>query len=192
MNIADRIWITYKCRMIAHTRYKRYYHFFEYLLVYYALFPVAFSIINLRTDSQPVNIAAVVASVIVLVLSVFLSAQKFFEKGEGYKSCYIQLQRLYQQIQHSPSGGPDSGVQDEAKISDQYHSILELSDNHSPFDYLTLKIQKRKTATKDKTVEEVTTLDWVQYYWHFLYVSLGIAVAFLLPIAGSFLLKSLG
>jgi hypothetical protein len=148
-SLSDKIWETRKCRIIASERLNRYSKLSEYLMVFYALIPVVLSILNNKLHSTLIDTASLLSSVVVLVLSVVVSSQKFNDRYQQMKSCYIKLDKLIYQL-----GKNESSMDD---IFIEYNTILDSVENHTNNDHIALKWELRNLASK--TVRKITKLE---------------------------------
>lgn len=87
----------------------------------------------------------VIASFAILIISIFLSSQRFKERAIYFKNCHIQLDELYLKILNAEENHSLTEEKSEKFIS-MYEKILENVENHSSFDYLCLRYSLRKNT----------------------------------------------
>lgn len=134
--LSDRIWVTRKARINTERRLLRNSLLSEILLAYYSLFVVVLSIWNFTRPNEIINLLLLSASVVVLVLSVFLSSQRFRERALAMRNCYVRLGELQGRAKTSE----DEHNKTELDVIDQlYRELLISSENHTETDYLSIR-----------------------------------------------------
>jgi hypothetical protein len=123
------------------------------------------------------NLLAVFASIIVLVLSVYLSTQNFAERSIAMRNCYIKLRELYQRALRQENNDDIEGLE---KIESEYSSLLMNIENHSEFDYLSFRYSVKDK--EDTTLEPFSCSDRIRYYWEKAYRGALVVLAFVIPI----------
>ena len=89
MTINDKIWWTRKAKIEQETRLLRYEFHSQALLIWYSFFTVTISILQIPKNDIPFHPSTlVVFSVLTLVMSAIVSAQKFHSRSEKVKTCY--------------------------------------------------------------------------------------------------------
>lgn len=141
-DLRDRIWITYKCRVLAHERVSKYNFHSQILSILYTLPLIFISIADLiiPIDSKE-SLIAVFFSLSVLTASVFIYSQNFSGRVENIKENYLKLQNICEILDEK----------NYEETSKDYHNILNSYDNHKDIDYLYLiKQMTEKGETKQK------------------------------------------
>jgi len=122
-----RIWLTYKTRIIAESRFNIYALVSHLALAWYAFLAIAFSIyqpnIAKVIGTEGANQISLVISVLTFGLSLVIYGFKFEESARVHRDCYLRMQSLYQ------SAEPD------AKKLDDYRILLDHYPNHATKDY---------------------------------------------------------
>lgn len=136
MKLSDQIWWTRKTRIQAASRLQQNSLRFEILLAWYSFWSVASSIYflsNTPSSNTPL-VASTIFAVLVLILSLIVSNINLKPRALTMKTCYLQLERLYQEAK----GIEDTTSEDSIKtqpIQERYQDIIESSENHSEFDH---------------------------------------------------------
>jgi hypothetical protein len=143
--LKDRIWVTYKCRVIAHDRVSKYNFHSQILSIAYTLPIIFISIIDLIAPiDQKESLITIFFSLSVLVASVFIYSQNFSGRVENIKENYLKLQNIYELI----------NTENYDHISREYQNILSAYDNHKEIDYIYLMQQiVDKGNYEDKHIE---------------------------------------
>jgi hypothetical protein len=122
---AEKIYITYKTRMLTEARLMKDAKFYNGLIAWYSFWLIAFSMSQLfgiyRADFA--NLMFAIASVAIFGLSLYVGGQKYSERAEQFRSCYLQLKELY-----------ESGRSVQAKMA-RYAAILKLFENQTDDDF---------------------------------------------------------
>lgn len=158
--LSDKIWITRKTRINTEQRLQENSNITQALMVTYSLALVSLSIWNLSGNSQKINLISAFASIVVLVLSVYLTAQKYSERSIAMRNCYIKLDELYSKVKHAEVNNDDRAL---SYLESEYTSLLLNIENHSEFDFLRLRFTLRDN--KDTTLPPFTRKDYCDYIW---------------------------
>lgn len=88
MNLSDKIWWTRKSKIEQETRLLKYEFHSQLLLIWFSFFTVAISILQLNQNNLvPFHPSSLlIFSVLTLVMSCIVSAQKFSSRAEKVKS----------------------------------------------------------------------------------------------------------
>jgi hypothetical protein len=174
MATKDRIWVTRKCRILMESRLKRYALISEFLIPYYSLVIIALTIVplmvTLNSDQKFFNLASLVGSLFILIISVLLSSQKYELRAHLIKEQYIELNKLYDIID----------TENEHEISRQFNDILKQTENHLEADFIKLKIQLKND--KNSTIAKPTWLEQIKYYFIYIIKLFLVIVSFLAPL----------
>lgn len=146
MKLSDRIWLTKKCRMEAESRFNRYDNFSKFLITYYSAFILILSLYDIINTTVEYNISIVSASMLILIVSLIITSMRFKERSLAHKQCYIKLDELQQEIAKN-----ENDDQIESEVFKKYNDVLNLTENHSEYDYFKVKYY-------DKSKEEYLTI----------------------------------
>lgn len=146
MNISDKIWWTRKSKIEQETRLLRFEFHSQLLLIWYSFFAVAISILQLNQNNHvPFHPSSLlIFSVLTLVMSCIVSAQKFASRAEKVKLCYEKLNTLYTRSKN----GED--------IKDEYELVLNDCENHSQKDHFISRVNIYFSTPKFKRKTEIT------------------------------------
>ncbi|MEL5654852.1 SLATT domain-containing protein [Serratia ureilytica] len=143
-DFANKVWWTKKSRIKAESRLIKLDFYSQSLLLWYSFFLVCYSIFSLVKPAAGNTESAVMISlsVLVLIITLFISNRKFKERAMLMKQCYEQLSVIYTRA---------TTATDFAALDVEYQSILSISENHSEHDYCCALVDEYKnTADKDK------------------------------------------
>ena len=135
MKLEDKIWLTRKCRIEASERLNRYDLISKIILIYYSTFILGISIYGLVFPNSNLSITLTIASLLVLISSLFIASRNFKERSLMFKQCYIKLNQLLHQIKTLKTENDDY----KNKLFYDYIEVLHLTENHSQYDYLKVK-----------------------------------------------------
>ena len=122
----DKIWLTYKTRILSHDRFA-FYDLLSYIvLTAYSVILLTFSVFEDHLSNTSVGIytseISIVLSVSILSASLVIWGLKLGKTADEHRRCYLELQRLYDD-------------QKNYKIWLDYNEILDRYPNHSDYDY---------------------------------------------------------
>lgn len=176
MFLADKIWITRKCRINLSERLQRNNLFSQSLIIWYSFLLIALIIIDrsypIVKDSYHLTL---ILSIAILILSIFVMAMNFSERAIKAQILYTQLDCLYQVAKNASKNK-------EEVLYKQYTDLIALTENHNTYDYL-------KTQYDLKGIDKIKypnppvfkKIDYIKYYYHkFLFIFICI-FSFFLP-----------
>lgn len=122
----ERIYITYKTRMTTEARLRSNARLWHGLLSYYAFCMILYSLIELSGNYSIANSQVIMAALSVgtFGLSLYISGERYQERADQFKNCYLRLQALYN----------NKGIPIDEKMA-RYAEILDLYENQSDDDY---------------------------------------------------------
>ena len=179
--LSDKIWITRKARINAERRLDRLHLITQVLMIYYSFFLVIISFLNLRKRvlNQGVEDLIFIASLAVLITSIFLSSQRFKTRAMQMRNCYTRLDKLYLKVKTSESSNGQSEESLDV-LSSEYAEVLEGVENHTSFDYLRTRYSYRKN--RNTTFGEFKRTDYVHFWYAITWRFFLIMSLFLLPL----------
>lgn len=150
-DFANKIWWTKKSRIKAERRLLNLDFYSQSLLLWYSIFLVGYSIFSLvNPASGNAESAVMIAlSVLVLVMTLFISNMNFKGRAMLMKQCYEQLSIIYTKSMVTT---------DFAELDIEYQRILSISENHSEQDYCSALVDEYNN-TIDKTKLSKTPTD---------------------------------
>lgn len=181
MNLSDKIWITRKTRIFTEKRLLNYAHLSEIFVIIFSLFMVFFSIWNYLNSSQNISFLMICGAIALLAVSIFLSSQKFNERANAMRNCYIRLHDLYYKVMDCESSQKKE-LLDTCLTS--YNDILINIENHTGYDYRCLRYSLRKDT--DCTLPSYTRFDFAQFIAEKIIRILAVLILFLIPFLLSF------
>jgi hypothetical protein len=142
MNISNNIWFTRKARIVASERLANRNQWSQIILVYYSVVIVCLSIVSLDNTKnfQNLELLLTISSVILLVISLLVSSQKFLERSIALKANYIELQKLYLQALEAEEKENSETL---SRIKEKYIECLSYVENHTLMDDITFRVRER-------------------------------------------------
>lgn len=174
---SDRVWWTKKARIKAERRLLKLDFYLQLLLIWYSFFLVAYSILSLVNPAEGNSESAVMISlsVLVLVMTLFISGMDLKGRAMLIKQCYEQLSVIYtkSKITH-----------DIQALDVEYQGVLSISENHSEYDF-SCAIVDEYNNTKDKSKLSKEPTDYQRKNKRIIKIRNGfiVTVAFTLPLA---------
>jgi SMODS and SLOG-associating 2TM effector domain family 5 len=162
--LSDRIWITKKTRIYSEKRFENNKLISQILLTYYSLVLVFFSVWNLLANDQQLNLILVFSSISLLVVSIFLSSQRYTERSIAMHNCYIKLDEIYSKLTRAEKGNEMDKI---IQLETEYSGILLNIENHLEFDYLTFRFSQRNNS--ETTLPKFERMDYFSYYFGILW-----------------------
>lgn len=124
-NPEEKIYITYKTRMTTEARLRRTSRLSNILLAWYSVVLIALSLADLTGQYQIYRFSLISSAISVgtLALSLFLYGEKYNERADQFRDCYLKLQRIYQS---------SDTTDDKMK---NYYDVLDFYENQTSDDY---------------------------------------------------------
>lgn len=121
---SNRIYLTYKARIKAESRYRLYSRIANSLIIWYSFLMIVASI---AVSSQAIAIShfetvLAASSIAIFASSVFIATGILQKRADEYRACYLDLQEIW-----------NSSVQEQAKLK-RYADSLKRYPNHSSND----------------------------------------------------------
>ena len=129
-------------------------------MIFFSLSLVFLSIWNFLDYSQNTIFLLICCSIALLVMSIFLSSQKFGERALSMRNCYIRLDDLHFRVKIAEEKENTENLQE---FHTNYINILQNIENHSEYDYLRLRFSLRNN--KNTTLPPFS---WVDYCFLFI------------------------
>ncbi|WP_145536556.1 SLATT domain-containing protein [Yersinia alsatica] len=149
ISLRDKIWFTYKARMYAHKRLNFYDVHTQFILIWYSLTLVIISVISLRIDKlygSNTDIIITCLSIVVLVLTLTVTARDFRGRAISMRENYLGLQRLYNEINTNGKTVP--------QIADEYHNYLYKGENHYSIDDMEHRVLAKGLTSRTPSCTE--------------------------------------
>lgn len=175
MTINDKIWWTRKAKIEQETRLLRYEFHSQALLIWYSFFTVTISILQIPKNDIPFHPSTlVVFSVLTLVMSAIVSAQKFHSRSEKVKTCYEKLNTIM--------------LLSKEDKSKEYEDALNLCENHIKADHHISKVNvyfSTKKSKRDELYPPLTLKDFYETFISKCKYYLTIIILYTLPFSSS-------
>lgn len=149
--LSRKIWVTRGCRFAAHRRLNRRHVWSTWAIAALSVYVIAASIFAQfipQTTLSPavLNAGLIVASVLVLVLSLIEAGRSYQLRAEHLHRCAVDLGKLESKVVELQSLPLATGRADQiARLSRRYAATLEACpDNHEKLDYDTFRAEHRK------------------------------------------------
>jgi len=176
-SLADKIWITRKCRINLSERLKKNNLFSQSLMIWYSFLLIALTIFDKNgsffKDSYSLTL---ILSIGILVLSIFVMSMNYSERAIKAQILYTQLDCLFNQV--------ESAVQrDEKKLYEQYTNLIALAENHNDYDYLKTQYDlKDMDKTKYPNPPALKRIDYINFFCHQFFSIFGWILSATLPL----------
>jgi hypothetical protein len=152
--LSDKVWITRKSRIYTEERLRFRSQLSQILIVYYSLFLVLLSLLNLiYQNANDVDMLLIFGSLIVLVFSVYIYSQKYEERSLNMRNCYIALDRIYYQLKKAEDKNDTDRID---LLHTEYLTLLSHIENHTDYDYLCFRHSMRN---QQSTLPQFTIWD---------------------------------
>ncbi len=175
--LSDKIWITRKTRIFTEERLLGYSTISQFLMTLYSLAVVSLSIRNLQNSDAKLNLVSAFASIVVLVLSVHITSQKYAERSIAMRNCYIKLDELYSKVKRAEES---EGIEMLQNLEAEYTGLLINIENHSEYDFLCLRHSLKDNP--NTTLPPYTRSDLAHYIWEKLWRGTLTVLFFAIPI----------
>lgn len=161
MALHDNIWWTRKARIQTEKRLINNAFHSQVILLWYSIFSVFVAVYYLKfaVENQYADIAWVVFSILVLVMSVFINGLGFSERASLVKECYEVLHPLYLRAKNTENPS------DLSSIGDEYNQILTMCENHTDRDYNFALCLEYLNQTNPKSADNGLSKLPSRYHW---------------------------
>lgn len=176
MNLSDKIWLTRKTRIYTEKRLRKYAFLSEIFVVIYSLLMVFLSIWNLINSNQNISFFLVCGAIALLAGSIFITSQRYIERANTLRNCYIRLDELYFKVKYCEN---EQNLQQLNEYYTNYNDILLNVENHSEYDFLCLRYSLRNN--KNTTLEPYTIFDLIFFIFSTAKQIMFLLLLFLLP-----------
>lgn len=178
----NRVWVTKKIRMDAEAIRKRVNIHLEILLTYYSVATLALSVITYKNSDENLDTWNLLISIFLLGIVIIVTNLNLENKANEFKKSYILLDQLEAKIdklifniKHNSAKMTFQTANEEFfNIKEEYSKILNETDNHSDFDFLSYKVSK---FPKKLTCHELMSYHSKKFFYYII-----IVIVFALPI----------
>lgn len=175
--LSDKIWITRKTRIYTEQRLQDYGAISQLLMILFSLALTSLSIWNLQGNDPWLNLISAFASIVVLVLSVHITSQKYAERAISMRNCYVKLDELYSKVKRAEANNDKKMLQ---QLESEYTGLLINIENHSEYDFLCLRYSLK--GNSNTSLGPFTRQDNLQYIWEKSWRSILTVIGFVIPI----------
>ncbi len=161
-SLSNKIWLTRKTRIYTEKRLIFNEQVSNALMIWYSFSLVSFSIWGYQNNSNYDSLL-IISSIGVLITSIYLSSQRFSQRAEQIKKCYISLDTLNAKALHYEN---QNNVNELELIHNAYSETLLEVENHIDFDYLSFRYKIRKNKdlippyTYSEHIDYILNLTW--------------------------------
>ena len=133
MAFSNNIWITRKSRINASERLNKNDFWSQVLIAYYSICLITLTIVDIKDDNFNMETLSLILSILILTISIFIVSMNFKERSLILKTSYVKMAKLYRDVLKKEKD--NANYED---LENQYNTIVELTENHSPYDYMEL------------------------------------------------------
>lgn len=153
--------LTAACRFSAADRLRRHERFSLFSITMCSLAVVIVSLmepfgLKLAIPSNAVNLICAALSLLILVVSLMVSGNKYGERAEKMHAGAVEINSVARRLEPCVKSGNTAEVD---HLTDAYESLLKIYENHKPVDYKVAQINRYSEHYKIKTLDRV----WVKF-----------------------------
>jgi len=177
----EKIYLTYKTRMTTEARLRKTALTLHLLLSWYSFCLIVLSILDISNKFEIYysSMISVAASVLIFSLSLFIYGERYSERADQFRNCYLKLKSLYE-----TTLDVDKKMQIYAEILNQYENQSDKDYDEMLFDAY-LRNQQLRNA---KEVVRITFVVFVKIFFRrIIYITLTFAF-FVAPVVAGILL----
>jgi SMODS and SLOG-associating 2TM effector domain family 5 len=169
-NLARKIWMTRKCRILASERLEKIDFLSQCLFMYYSVLVVGLSIWTLFPEHTSTNLSfvSVLSSIGLLCASLFVTSRNFKGRSIALKACYTKLDQLHTRllILDISFTNQEDVKQKFLEIESTYNELLNGVENHSEYDYF--KVLNQTGEKKLTCWQQFTLIAYEARAWMFI------------------------
>ncbi len=154
MAFSDNIWITRKSRINASERLNSNDFWSQLLIAYYSICLIILTIIDMESESSNFTILSLVLSILILTTSIFVVSMNYKERSLILKTSYVKMAKLYSSVKNRENKNNHNYTD----LENQYNTIIEITENHSTYDYMELLNSIKNNDNYEKTNPKWTKL----------------------------------
>lgn len=178
MNFGDRVWKTRKSRINASERLKSNDFISQVLIVYYSLFIITITMVDIKNDDLNFEFLTLILSILILVISVFIFAMNYKERSLKLQNAYIKIDKISREISKKENAGDNNT----SELEKEYDNVLECSENHSSCDYIQVMFEVRNDENYKKENQPFTILSWMSFLWCKVKKIIYVSILFIIPL----------
>jgi SMODS and SLOG-associating 2TM effector domain family 5 len=152
-SLSNKIWITRKCRINTSERLIFTNLLAQFLINYYTLVILSFSIWAFYSPSENNNLSfiTVIASLFLFAVTIAINSLNFKERIINIKSCYIHMDELNTELKllegQLNTLNPIAATEIFNDIRKKYTSLLLIVENHTTYDRLKFMIENNQNIS---------------------------------------------
>ena len=179
INLENRIWKTYQSRIKAATRLNNYAKYLDFFSAYYTIFLAILSTFSLICPDSIIGYFTNAISIIVMGMVFYGNSMNFKDRHSNMRDNYLKLGDLYYMC-------INERIEERYNINSiykEYSSLLNVSENHTSYDYLCHKMSRKSIENQDNSEINISKMECIKYYFRYWIEKLIILVALTIPIA---------
>ena len=157
--LKEKIWKTYKTRMITAKRLLDSSKKLEFLSAYYTIFLTIYSVFGIISNEKIIGYTSTLMSIAVMGFVFWGNTMNYKDRYIKMKENYLKLDNLYhlcisEEIEHTYNY---------VEIRSKYEELLTISENHDYIDYITFLYKDgdlKEKLTKDKKLLYIVEMIW--------------------------------
>lgn len=157
--LKEKIWKTYKTRMITAKRLLDSSKKLEFLSTYYTIFLTIYSVFGIISNEKIIGYTSTLMSIAVMGFVFWGNTMNYKDRYIKMKENYLKLDNLYhlcisEEIEHTYNY---------VEIRSKYEELLTISENHDYIDYITFLYKDgdlKEKLTKDKKLWYIVEMIW--------------------------------
>ena len=157
--LKEKIWKTYKTRMITAKRLLDSSKKLEFLSAYYTIFLTIYSVFGIISNEKTIGYTSTLMSIAVMGFVFWGNTMNYKDRYIKMKENYLKLDNLYhlcisEEIEHTYNY---------VEIRSKYEELLTISENHDYIDYITFLYKDgdlKEKLTKDKKLLYIVEMIW--------------------------------
>lgn len=124
----ENIYLTARIRIKSESRLRWNAKILNLVIIWYSFVTILLSIADIAKfiEIEFFSTLSVSYSIGILIFSLIMNSEKYQERAERFRECYLKLHRLYK----------DKSISIEERVA-EYHKLLDNYENHSDYDYQT-------------------------------------------------------
>lgn len=179
--LKEKIWKTYKTRMITAKRLLDSSKKLEFLSAYYTIFLTIYSVFGIISNEKIIGYTSTLMSIAVMGFVFWGNTMNYKDRYIKMKENYLKLDNLYhlcisEEIEHTYNY---------VEIRSKYEKLLTISENHDYIDYITFLYKDgdlKDGDLKEKLTKDKKLLYIVEMIWKKIIMFLAIVIPIILTV----------
>lgn len=161
MAFSNNIWITRKSRINASERLNKNNFWSQIIVAYYSMCLIILTIIDIKDDNFNFETLSLILSILIFTISIFIVSMNFKERSLILKTSYVKMSKLYWDILKKEDN--EECYED---LKNQYNTIIELTEEHSTYDYLQVLFAERNNEQYKNVNPKWTYFSYFELFWY--------------------------